>query len=62
MKQNLLKPKQAAKAYGVTVTELFELIANGDVPSVAVGRFLLVPEAHAHASARSAIHNFRGGR
>lgn len=43
MEQLFIRPKEAADAIGVGKTKIYELINDGTVPAVRIGRALRVP-------------------
>ena len=45
MEKLLLRPIEAAEALGVGRSTIYELVAEGTVPSVRLGRLLRVPAA-----------------
>lgn len=45
----LLRPAEAAEAIGISRTKAYELIANGELPSVRVGGSVRVPVAELEA-------------
>ena len=45
MEKLLLKPTEAADALGVSRSTLYELVADGTVPSIRLGRSVRVPAA-----------------
>jgi excisionase family DNA binding protein len=43
MEKLLLRPAEAAEALGIGRSRLYELLANGELPVVVIGRFKRIP-------------------
>lgn len=49
MRERMLRTSEAARALNVSLSTVYELVRQGTIPSVRLGKLILVPEAQLEA-------------